>query len=134
MARGKFLILLDTCTLLWLATDQGKLSDTARGVLSKHPAEIYVSAISAFELGIKYEKKLLRLPHKPTLWFEKVIEWHGLLEIPVDHKIAARSAELPKHHHDPCDRMIIATALEYGFKILSPDRHFSPYREIECVW
>ena len=88
--------LLDTCTLLWLASDHSKLSQPALQALAEEETTLFVSAISAFELGIKHAKGALTLPMKPDRWYGEVLEFHGLHEIPVDGRIAARSTMLPR--------------------------------------
>jgi PIN domain nuclease of toxin-antitoxin system len=48
--------LLDTCVLLWLAADQHSLSEKVIEILSSHPSGLFISAISAFEIGVKSAK------------------------------------------------------------------------------
>ena len=51
------MLLLDTCVLIWLASDINELSETARKMIGKNAGAIYVSSISAFEIAIKTRKK-----------------------------------------------------------------------------
>lgn len=128
------MLLLDTCTLLWLAADQDKLTSGARELLSRRRDRLFVSAISAFEIGIKHRKGKLTLPREPVAWFEGERRFHGLIEIPVDSRIAATSTQLPPLHRDPCDRIIVATAHIHGLTILSPDPLIKAYREADTAW
>lgn len=128
------MILLDTCCLLWLASDQARLSDRARNEVSEHRDQLFVSAISAFEIGVKHSKGKLELPLSPVAWFAKAVEFHGLIEMPVSGAIAARSTQLPQLHADPCDRMIIATAQLHGMTILSPDGLIRDYPDTTVIW
>jgi PIN domain nuclease of toxin-antitoxin system len=127
------MLLLDTCTLLWLVADQKKLSVKATRLISTAKS-IFVSSISAFEIGIKHEKKLLLLPKPPMEWFESVLTLHGLTEIPVNGRIALQATQLPPIHRDPADRILLATALEHHLSILSPDSLFKGYSNIETIW
>jgi PIN domain nuclease of toxin-antitoxin system len=126
--------LLDTCTLLWLAAEQSRLSDRARKCIRDHSGSLFVSAISAFEIALRHEHKKLRLPLPPPTWWREALSFHGLREIPVSGEIAATSAMLPPLHNDPCDRLIIATAQVHRLAILTPDSHIRQYSRVEVEW
>lgn len=96
------MILLDTCTLLWLADDQSRLSERARELIEQNPDSLFVSAISAFEIGLKSRAGRLALPMDPKEWFRRAIEQHGLLEQPVTWEIAEGSTALPPPRPPRC--------------------------------
>ena len=125
MAGGQPLI-LDTCALLWLAQGSDRLSSAAYQRSDAAPV-VYVSAISGFEIGIKYHKGKLKLPASPFDWFEAVIAHHGLQTIPLDLSICIRATELPAVHADPCDRLIIATAERRQLTVVTDDPVFRRY-------
>ena len=126
--------MLDTCTLLWLVADQSRISDHARRCISGHSESLFVSAISAFEIALRHERKKLLLPLAPPVWWRESLSFHGITEIPVNGEIGAISALLPPVHNDPCDRMIVATAQVHRLVILTPDSHISRYSKIEVEW
>lgn len=128
------MILLDTCTLLWLTTDQAALSDVALAKIGKSRGALYVSAISAFEIAIKVKKKKLILPKRPLEWFALALSLHGLQEIPISADILGLSVDLTEHHQDPADRIIIATAQLNKMTLLTPDRHIHQYQEVKVLW
>lgn len=128
------MILLDTCTLLWLVSDQKMLSKKAIEQIAKNASSIFVSAISGFEISIKCTKKLLKLPLTTQEWFGKALKLHGLTEIPVSSKIGILSAELPSVHKDPCDRIIISTAITHNLSIITPDNNIQTYPHVDVVW
>lgn len=128
------MILLDTCTLLWLVGDQTKLSTRALEELRNNPGQLFVSAISAFEIGIKERKGKLRLPLDPERWFEAALEFHGLLELPVTGSIASRAMMLPALHADPCDRLVVATGQALGMLVLTPDPLIRAYPGTRSAW
>jgi PIN domain nuclease of toxin-antitoxin system len=128
------MVLLDTCTLLWLAADQSKLTRSGQALLRANAEALWISAISAFELAVKHRKHKLTLPLSPREWYSQALAFHGVKEIPVTGRIAARSVELPERHNDPCDRIIIATALEQGMTILTPDHLVAQYEEAQTAW
>ncbi len=128
------MILLDTCTLLWLCDPDVTLPDEVTRVIRKtSPSERYVSAISAFEIGFKHALGRLQLSMHPKSWFEQNLAARGLRSLPITDSIAMRASQLPRHHRDPADRFIISTAMEYNLRILTPDEHFSKYA-VQMLW
>lgn len=128
------MLLLDTCSLLWLVADQDRLSARARSLLAAKAGALFVSAISAFEIGIKARRKALTLLLPPEEWYARALEFHGLREIPVDGRIACRSTQLPPLHGDPCDRIIVATAQLAAMTLVTPDPLIRAYPGIEVAW
>jgi PIN domain nuclease of toxin-antitoxin system len=128
------MLLLDTCALLWLASDQKRLSAKAAKHIEDSVGSIFVSAISAFEIAIKCRNKKLELPLPPGEWFFEVLDFHGIVEIPITADIAISSVLLPPLHNDPCDRIIIATARLNKMKIITCDPLISGYKQADVVW
>lgn len=126
------LVLLDTCTLLWLSDPNVQLPQAAQTAL-RSSSERYISAISAFEIGYKYHQGKLPLPVAPALWFQQSCTARGIRVLPITEAIAMRASQLPLHHRDPGDRFIVATALEFDARILTPDPHFPPYG-VKLLW
>ncbi len=125
-------MLLDTCGLLWLVEGGGRLSAAARERLENAPV-LYISAISAFEIGLKCSSGKLRLPVLPAEWFETVVDHHGLEIVSLDWQVCLAAAELPPIHRDPCDRFVIATARVLRIPALTGDPVFGDYGiEIVC--
>lgn len=128
------MILLDTCVLLWLASDQKKLSVNAKKAIEQHAESLFVSAITAFEIALKVRNNKLKLQLPAMDWFSEALDFHGIHELPVTSSIAISSVQLPSLHNDPCDRMIIATAQMNAMKILTPDDLISQYKHTEVIW
>jgi PIN domain nuclease of toxin-antitoxin system len=128
------MILLDTCSLLWLADDPSRLSGPAREVLRQPGLAVYASAFSAFELGVKVAKRKLGLPKPLKEWFAAVCAQFAVRELPLTAAIAAAATELPGLHADPADRILIATALEHHLTILTPDDKMRQYRRVRTLW
>lgn len=131
MSRG---LLLDTCTLLWLAADQSQLSPPAKAAIADNADALFVSAISAFEIGIKHARGKLMLQLDPVRWFSLAARTHGFRTIAVSSRIAAMATQLPYPHNDPADRIIISTAQLRDLAIITPDTHIRSYPNLECVW
>lgn len=119
-------ILLDTSALIhWHA---GTLRPSA--VLAVQRADlVVVSAVSAWEIAVKRALGKLRFSDR----VEDVAESYGFLALPVTLRHGDLLHELPAHHPDPFDRMLIAQALDEGLTILTSDRAFEPYR-VPVIW
>jgi PIN domain nuclease of toxin-antitoxin system len=130
MARERTMI-LDTCALIWLASGDTRLSDSAREQIARSP-DVAVSAITAFEIGVKYAKGKLSLPCRPAAWFETALRLHGLSICNIDHHVALRACELPLIHADPCDRLIVATSQLLDRPIVTTDSRIAQY-EVDTI-
>lgn len=119
-------MLLDTCGLLWLAHEQEKVSEETLRRISDAPV-VYVSAITSFEIGLKYKSGKLVLPVPPGEWFEQIVKHHAISVIDINTDICLKSTELPDIHKDPCDRFIIATALIRRLPVVTADQRFQEY-------
>jgi PIN domain nuclease of toxin-antitoxin system len=119
-------IILDTCAILWLAQGSDRIS---RDVLHRLDDEaiVAVSAISAFEVAIKYRAGKLGLPFPAEDWWKRAIAYHRLDVIHIDDTLVMRAAGLPLIHRDPADRFIIATAIEHNAPVITSDARFSRY-------
>ncbi len=126
-------LIVDTCVLLWMAADPDRISKTAHEQLQKE-TDLYVSAISAFEVAIKHKKKKLELPMKPWDWFQQTTKFFEIIEIPISAEIAALSTTVEVPHPDPCDRIIIASAITNNLAILSPDHLIKECKQVDVIW
>jgi len=126
-------VLLDTHSWLWMVGDSGRLADSSRGLLRDPANELFLSAASAWEMAIKFASGKLRLPQPPaaliTQWMAEV----RLGALPILHAHALRAGELPPHHRDPFDRLLIAQAQIEGLTVLTADRAFAKY-DVPVHW
>lgn len=128
------MLLLDTCTLLWLTSDQAKLSPAARQIISANAGQLYVSAISGFEIAQKVAKGKLVLPRPPTEWMELALRLHGLKSLPLEMDSAVAAGALPALHADPFDRLLIAVAQAHRLTLLTPDPLIRQYPALTTLW
>jgi PIN domain nuclease of toxin-antitoxin system len=126
--------ILDTCVLLWMASEQDSLTEKVKQTLSENAGNLFISSISAFEIAIKSEKGKIELPLPPVEWVREALFLHGIEEIFVNSDIASKSVLLPKIHNDPCDRIVIATAMKHHMIIITRDKTIQQYPNIEIVW
>ena len=119
-------LLLDTCAIIWIASDLTALTPEALSAI-EDAQTVYYSPISAWEIALKAAFGRLTLPLTPREWFRRVVAHHGLEPIPLREDILFQSADLPRHHRDPADRLIIATAIIEGLPVVTGDTRFPAY-------
>ncbi|MGH7265047.1 MAG: type II toxin-antitoxin system VapC family toxin [Candidatus Rokuibacteriota bacterium] len=120
-------VLLDTHIWLWTLTDADSLPARLRARLGSRRDTFLISAVSAWEVAIKASLGRLRLPLDVATFLRAVARDLPAAELPVAHAHAARVAELPLHHRDPFDRMLIAQAQVEGLAIMTVDPAFQAY-------
>jgi len=116
-------ILLDTHIFLWALAEPEKLDARARAMLETRANTIYVSAITVAELTIKASLGKLPLPFSPV----EMIERSGFEMLDFSGNDALVLQDMPFHHRDPFDRMLIAQALAHDFHLMSRDEKFTAY-------
>ncbi|MES2661252.1 MAG: type II toxin-antitoxin system VapC family toxin [Verrucomicrobiota bacterium] len=128
------MILLDTCGLLALQAGGKDFSAEARARLEAPGSEVFVSAITAFEIGQKHASGKLIMNELPGIWFPAMLRQHYLTELTVSSSILLAAAALPSIHRDPFDRILIATAIAGSLTILTSDRIIPTYPGIDVLW
>lgn len=119
-------MILDTCALLWLVVEPNRLTDATLTAIDESPV-IAVSAITAFEIGQKYNRGLLELALPPNQWMQHALRHHQLSSVALSMEICMEATLLPPIHKDPFDRLIIATALQHDWPVVTTDNIFSQY-------
>ncbi len=120
--------LLDTNVFLWMTSAPHRLGTSIREVLETTPAEsIYFSAVSSWEIAIKYKLGKLNLPSAPTEYVSSRILTAGFSVLPIQLLHTLAVADLPDVHRDPFDRLLAAQAKQERLTLLSGDKTFSHY-------
>jgi PIN domain nuclease of toxin-antitoxin system len=127
-------ILLDTHTLLWALAEPGHLSPRALDAIRDSRNTILASAASAWEIATKHRLGKLAgaepilsgyVAHLRTLRAEQ-------LPITVEHSLKAGGFEV--QHRDPFDRMLAAQSLLEGVPLVTNDRAFQLFGDLETIW
>ncbi|MBV5274057.1 MAG: type II toxin-antitoxin system VapC family toxin [Lamprocystis purpurea] len=126
-------VLLDTHSFLWLVTDDPKLSERAKSVFLDGDNELLCSAVVGFEIAVKFSLGKLDLAEPPREFMEKRIRHNALKPLAVTLEHSYRLAQLPFHHRDPFDRLLVAQALEEDLALLSIDAILSEYG-VRRIW
>lgn len=119
--------LLDTSVFLWSRAAEQNLNQKAKALLASSEAELYLSAASSWEISIKYALGSLRLPKPPSRFLPAAIQDWAIQQLDITHLHALAAGELPPHHRDPFDRMLIAQARAEGMILLTADSVFRKY-------
>jgi len=125
--------LVDTVVWLWSLDSVERLGREAREILENGREDIYLSAASAWELSIKMRLGKLSFPGPPAHYVPKFMAKQGLRSLPVTHSHAMKVYDLPAHHPDPFDRLLIAQSIIEEMVILTSDRAFEKY-PVQLVW
>ena len=118
--------LLDTCALIWLGMGGGELTEEAKRRISV-ATRLHYSSISAWEITRLRQEGKIFLPCSPETFLADLSDAYGLSSLPPDDAVMMRSAQLPNHHRDPADRIIIATALMRDLIVITGDEKFPQY-------
>lgn len=121
-------LLLDTSALLWWLADDRKLGTAARAAIADPDNEVFVSAASAWEISVK------RASGKLDASFDVVsaVERNYFIELPIQLTHAVTAGQLPQHHKDPFDRMLVAQAQHEDLTLVADDGEIAKY-EVELL-
>jgi len=126
-------LLLDTSAFLWFQADSPHLSLIARAHILDSANEVYLSAVSVWEIARKFAQGGISLPSHPSKLIPAVRENSGIASLPLTEADALAAEKLQMFHKDPFDRLLIAQALMGGLAIVTCDRAFEPY-PVRIVW
>ena len=126
-------LLLDTCTFLWLAGGGASLSTAAATAIHIPSNEVLLSAVSVWEIALKYRDGKLSLPERPDHLIPVERQLRGITSLDFDEEAALQSLKLPPLHRDPFDRMLISQAIAHGLAIVTPDPSIGQY-PVRVIW
>ena len=125
--------LLDTMVWLWSVADQENLRREAVAILQSGSEELFLSAVSSWEIAIKTQLGKYNLPEPPTSYLPNTLAKQRIRSLPVTLSHTLGVYDLPLHHRDPFDRLIIAQAIAEEMTVLTADRIFGKY-PVKIVW
>ena len=125
--------LLDTVVWLWSVWEPDRISRKADEVMRDLDQEIFLSAVTAWEVAIKAGSGKMVLPEAPTTYVPRRMAEQGLRPLPVSHQHALAVFTLPHHHRDPFDRLLIAQAKTENLVLISSDKVFEQY-DVQLLW
>jgi len=125
--------LLDTVTWIWSIGPLERINRQAQEILENGEEEIYLSAATSWEISIKVRTGNLNFPEPPASHISQFMARQNLRPLSITHTHAQKVHELPNHHKDPFDHILIAQAIVEGMVILTSDRVFAKY-PVEVLW
>ena len=125
-------LLLDTCTFLWLAGGSS-LSDEAAAAIRDPSNDVFLSAVSVWEIATKHRAGRLPLPEPPERLIPTERRLRGVAALAFDEASALQVMRLPLLHRDPFDRMLISQTIALGLAIVTPDPLISQY-PVRVIW
>ncbi len=120
-------LFLDSHVFLWWLRDDRRLSRTARNIIGAPASEVFVSAASIWEVAIKLSIGKLKWRSAKARDLDTCIEVCGFDELPVTARHATVVRDLPHHHADPFDRLLVAQALCEDLRVVTADETFALY-------
>ena len=116
-------LLLDTRTFLCWVSDWGEIDETTRDAIADPGNEVFVSAVSGWEIAVKKARSRLVAPDN----LSAVVGEKHFKHLPLTFEHVERAAVLPMHHRDPFDRMLIAQAQAEGLVLVTGDERIRLY-------
>jgi PIN domain nuclease of toxin-antitoxin system len=116
-------LLLDAHVLLWWLSGDGRLGGKARAAIVEPRNAVFVSAATAWEIAVKRALGKLRAPGDIEDWLAR----NNFRPLPIQVREAIAAGELPLHHRDPFDRLLVAQARLGGMRIVTKDENIASY-------
>lgn len=126
-------VLLDTHALYWYIEGDPQLSAIARTLIQDASNEVLISPASYWEIAIKVSLGKWRLNRPYEDFIDIGLKQYGFLILPILPAHTARLIEIPFHHKDPFDRLLVAQALAEGASVVSADSAFDDY-DVTRLW
>jgi len=126
-------IILDTHIFLWLITDNDRLSDKSKHAFTNSDNELFFSIASYWEICIKISIGKLKLSKNWDKIIKDELMVNSVKLLPISTEHCLQITQLPFHHRDPFDRIIISQAIIEQMHIMTINSYFSQY-EVNIVW
>jgi PIN domain nuclease of toxin-antitoxin system len=126
-------VILDTHAFLWWIADSDRLSRRAREILGESGNTLFLSAASAWEIVLKQQIGKLKLPQPAGKYIPSQLAMNRIDTLPISLSHTLRLADLPLHHRDPFDRILIAQSIVERMPIVTADPLFAHY-SAKTLW
>ncbi len=125
--------LLDTHAFIWFIAGDNTLSNKVRELIEDTSNERLISSASAWEMAIKFSLGKLMMDASFDELFPDQLQSNDITLLPIHLTHLSRIAQMPLHHRDPFDRLLVAQCQVEGIPILSRDPAFDAYG-IQRIW
>lgn len=125
--------LLDTHSLIWFISSPNELSQKAKAIIQNPQNQLYYSPLSFCEIAIKVSNKKLEMADGWQIGYHHLLKKNNVMPIAQSWQDAVILQNLPFHHKDPFDRMLISLAIANNLSFISADGHCALY-DLDVVW
>ncbi len=125
--------LLDTHAFLWWNMDDARLSTPARNFIADGRNQVFLRAVSGWEIAIKSSRGRLQLPLAPDRYVTQRLAHYGFQVLPVDLSHALHVHALPWFHSDPFDRLLVVQSQLEQMPLISGDSEIAHYG-VQIIW
>ena len=120
--------LLDTCAVIWIANGDSLREPAASELQKVREDQLFVSPMTAWEIAMLVAKGKMALAISPGIWFERFCELSGVALADMPPSVLVASANLPgEPPTDPVDHILVTTAREFGYTLVTRDQHLLEY-------
>ena len=127
-------VLLDTCTVIWAASDPDALSNAARELLLARDSAVHVSPASCAEIACLQERGRIEITEHWRTWFDRCLADNGWRVLDITLRIVQEAYALPEtFHRDPVDRLIVGTARVHDCTLVTADTHILAYPHVRSL-
>ena len=127
------MIILDTHAWLWRTSKPDLLSAAARDAIDATDI-IGIAPTSCWEVAMLARKGRIELDRSAFVWIQEALFADRVLLLDLTAHIAVLAAELEWEHHDPADRMIVATAIAHDSPVVTKDRYIRAFPGVSTIW
>jgi PIN domain nuclease of toxin-antitoxin system len=128
-------VLLDTCAVIWAASDPESLSTTAHAVLSARDTDVCVSPITCAELCCLQERKRIAIKGHWKTWFSRCLSDSNWRVVDITLSVVQEAYSLPEmFHRDPVDRILVGTARLHDLVLITADHRILDYPHVKTLW
>ena len=126
-------ILLDTHALLWWAFAEQPIPARVSALIKNPATEVWVSSVSFWEIAIKLRLNKLAIPIQADEFLAQIRSRTRVQLLPMTAEHAVAAADLPPHHRDPFDRILVAQCLVERLHLASADERMRKY-SVQVIW
>jgi PIN domain nuclease of toxin-antitoxin system len=126
-------LLVDTSTFLWFLTADKRLSESAAAAIRSPGNDVWLSAVSYWEILVKHKLGRLPLPEPPESYIPTQRKRHGIASLALREKAMTHLPKLPGNHKDPFDRMLVCQSLEHRLVLVTSDPFVRAY-PVKTLW
>ena len=126
-------LLLDTCTFIWVVSDPTKLSASALAHFQDLANICYLSSVSTWEIGVLTGLGRMHFSEPIERYIPRMRRLQRIRPLRLLESATLLSSNLPPHHRDPFDRMLICQAMAHGMTLLTPDTQIAKY-SAPVIW